>query len=43
MKFLSRVTRVVVAADRSTNEIYIRVGIFLAVIATVVTAVLLPD
>ena len=43
MKFLSRVTRVVVASDRSTNENYIRVGIFLAVIATVVTAVLLRD
>ena len=43
MKFLSRVTRLVVASDRSTNENYIRVGIFLAVIATVVTAVLLRD
>ena len=43
MRYLSRATRLVVASDRPTNENYIRIGILLAVITTVVTAFLLRD
>ncbi|PKB79908.1 MAG: hypothetical protein BZY88_11000 [SAR202 cluster bacterium Io17-Chloro-G9] len=43
MRYLNRATRLVVASDRTTKENYIRIGIFLAVIATVVTAFMLRN
>ena len=43
MKYLSRATRLVVASDRPTKENYIRLGVFLAVLAAVGAAILLRD
>ena len=43
MKYLGRATRLVVASDRRSHENYIRLGVFLAVLAAVAAAFLLRD
>ena len=43
MRYFSRATRLVVASDRTANQNYLRIGVLLAVIATVVTAFMLRD
>ena len=43
MRYFSRATRLVVASDRTANQNYLRIGVFLAVIATVVAAFMLRD
>lgn len=43
MRYFSRATRLVVASDRTANQNYLRIGVLLAVITTMVTAFMLRD